>query len=103
MNHPTAFVLVGSTSRPLTSEPVSLELADIDPTAMPGGNWLVRVFGDSDFHLRSDGADATQFDYPCRAGLAGILVSVAPASKISAVKKSGAADSTIWFSRVKRI
>jgi hypothetical protein len=96
-------ILYASTSRPLTDEPVTLGVADVDPACQPGAPWLVRVFSDEAFHVRADGEPATRDDCPVLPQDGGILLSVSGGAKVSVVKKSGANDATAWFTRMKRI
>lgn len=103
MSSAATLVLFASTSRPLTSQPVTLSLTDVEPGAQPNGSWVVRVYADSDFHIRTDGQDATSSDFPVKSGSDGIVVSVSQSGAVSVLKKSGAADSTAWFSRIKKL
>lgn len=89
-----AFTIVSSASRALTATPYTLPP---DPVLTR----LVRVWGDVNFHVSTNG-DATTNDLPVTAGLSGVLLNVPPGGSISVVKMTGASDGEIWFSTVKR-
>ncbi|MBU3887587.1 hypothetical protein [Methylosinus sp. KRF6] len=90
-----AFTIVSSASHALTGTAYSLPA---DPTQTR----LVRVYGSVNFHVRTDGGDATADDMPVSAGLNGILLNVPPGGSISVVKMTGVSDGTAWFGHVKR-
>jgi hypothetical protein len=90
-----ALTIVSSTAHALTSTPYSLP-----PDPVLGR--IMRLYGDVDFHVRTDGGDATTDDMPVSAGLNGVLLNVALGGSISVVKMAGEDDGEIWFSTIKR-
>jgi hypothetical protein len=64
-------------------------------------NPFIRVCGDVNFHIRTDGGDATTSDTPVERGLIGINLRVQPGGKISVIKQAGGDDGTVWFSHAK--
>lgn len=91
----TAYSIISSASHALTSTPYTLP-------PDPAQTRLMRLYGDVNFHVRTDGGDATADDMPVSAGLQGVLLNVPPGGSISVVKMTGASDGTAWFSHVKR-
>ncbi len=100
-----AIALIGpSTSHALTSTAVTFQ-PDAGPddanVQNPPTTWIVRLWGDTAFHVSTIGT-ATTDAAPVAAGFPGIIIAVPPSGSISAVKKTGASDGTLWATRVKR-
>ena len=99
-----ALVLLGTTTQPLTATPYTFQpdagVADSNVQNNPQ-SWKVRVWSDVNFHVRTDGQPATTSDMPVTAGLKGVTVALPPGGSMSVVKQAGAADGTVWFTRVK--
>jgi hypothetical protein len=95
-------ILYASVSRPLTDEPVTIAVDEVDPTCQPGAPWVVRIYSDEAFHVRADGKPATRDDCPVLPEDGGILLSVSGGAKVSVVKKTGVTNATVWFTRMKR-
>lgn len=91
----SAYSIISSASHALTSTPYTFP-------ADPVLTRLVRVYGDANFHVRTDGGDATADDMPVTAGLHGVLLNVPPGGSLSVIKQAGASDGTVWFTNVKR-
>jgi hypothetical protein len=101
----TAYSILSSTSHALTGTAYTFQpgagAADPNPLNDPKSR-LIRVWGDVNFHVRTDGGDATASDTPVSGGLSGILLNVPPGGSVSVVKMAGASDGNAWFSHVKR-
>jgi hypothetical protein len=101
----SAFTIISSVSHAVTATPYTFQpgagVADPNPLNDPKSR-LIRVWGDVNFHVRTDGGDATTSATPVAAGLSGILLSVPPGGSLSVIKMTGASDGTAWFSHVKR-
>jgi hypothetical protein len=94
--------ILASTSGVLSNAPATLSLQDLDSEA-PQITALIRVYGDVDFHVSTNGQPATTADYPQEAGRDGILLSVAPGKAVSVIKANGATNGSFWASWIKRL
>lgn len=101
----SAFSIVSSTSHAVTGAAYTFQpdagVADSNIQNNPKP-WLIRVWGDVNFHVRMDGQDATTNDMPVAAGLGGVVLSLPPGGSVSVIKQSGQSDGNCWFSHVKR-
>jgi hypothetical protein len=91
----TAYNIISSASHALTATPYTFP-----PDSAQGR--IMRLYGDVDFHVATNGGDATVDDMPVSAGLNGVLLNVPPGGSISVIKRTGANNGTAWFSHVKR-